>query len=334
MTTILYHYLEVTDADLLLEILDGLLLEDGGDLLLEAYYLGVEFMTTTMFDLTYRVARELGVVLEGTATGGSTTTLIDTSKASKDDDYWNEGSLWVLRDDAGGGAAPEGEWGYISDHDNGSSTTTIATALTIAIANGDRYAVADDEYPLDTIISQINRSLTDMGVITYTDTTTITTADNQTEYTLPTGLSGGALEEVWIQNVDDDADDNRWTIIKNWRVQITSIGTADELILQYQYASGYAIMLVFVAPHPEMYVRTSKLSESIPLANILYPSVLNLLRLKKASTENPKYDTEIVKYEIKVANLLPLPEPSEGARLLTLEAVGTRRSEPDKVYLW
>ena len=289
-------------------------------------------MAYNLFDLTYRVARELNAVSEGTATGGSATTLIDTVYLDQDDDYWNGGTVWVIYDAGAAAAAPEGEWARITNHVSSTKTITCTT-LTAGIAASDLYAVADDEYKRGAIVSQINRSLVDMGEIIYTDTTTITTADDQTEYTLPTGLAAGNLREVWLQGDDDDSDDNRYTLIKNWYVQVTATGTAEELVLQYQYASGYALKLVYVAPHPQMYTRTSKLSETIPLPNILYPSVLNLLRYKKANTENPKYDTEIVKYETKVARLTPLPKPRKQGRLLTLGATGTLDSEPNKVYL-
>ena len=288
-------------------------------------------MTFNLFDLSYRVARELNAVSEGTATGGSTTTLIDTINLTQDDDFWNLGTIWILYDGGGAGAAPEGEWGRISDFANATSVITVPTMT--APAAGDRYAVADDEFTLDTIISQINSSLADMGRMVYTDTTTITTADDQTEYTLPTGLAAGDLRQVWLQGDDDDSDDNRWTRIYNYEIQKSATGTADEIIFQYQYASGYAIKLVYIAPHPEMYLITSELSEMVPLPNILYNSVLNILRYKKANTENPRYDTEIVKYETKVGQLPPLPKPRKRGRLLTLGATGTLDSEPNKVYL-
>lgn len=289
-------------------------------------------MTYNIFDLTYMVARELNVISEGTATGGSTTTLVDTVNLNDDDDFWNLGSMWVIYDSAGASGAPEGEYSRVSDFDSGTSTATFP-AITTAIAAGDRYAIADDEFPLDLLISQISRSLTGMGRIVYTDTTTITTADNQTEYTLPGGLAAGSLREVWLQGEDNDANDNRWTRIYNYEIQRTATGTADEIIFQYQYASGYAVKLVYIAPHPNMYSISSKLSETIPLPNIIYPAVLNCLRYKKRNTENPKYDMQIVKYETLIPVLEPLEEPQKSGKLLTLGAVGTQESEPDKVYL-
>ena len=291
-------------------------------------------MSYNLFDLTYKVARELNQLLEGTATGGSATTLIDTVYLDQDDNYWNGGTIWITYDAGGAAASPEGKWGRITDHDNATTKITFTPTVTDAIVSTDLYAVADKTYPLGQIRSQINRSLVDMGEIIYTDTSTVTIAANKTEYTLPTALAGGDLKEVWIQGEDDDADDNRWVEIRGWRIEVTATGTAEELILPYQYATDLELMLVYIAQHPEMRTRTTKLSETIPLPNILYPSVLNLLRWKRSETGDPKYDIEIVKYETKVSQLNPLPSPPKKSRLLTLEAVGTRRSEPDKVYLW
>jgi len=290
-------------------------------------------MSYNLFDLSFRVARELNVLMEGTATGGSATTVEDSVYLTQDDDFWNGGTVWITYDAGGAAASPEGKWGRITDYDKTTYKITFTPTVTDAIVATDLYAVADDEFPRDTIVSQINRSLSDMGRIVYTDTTTLDTADSQTEYTLP-DIAGGDLKEVWLQGDDDDADDNRWTIINNWYVQITATGTEQELVLPYQYAAGYGLKLVYIAPHPELRLYTDKLSETVPLNNIVYPAVLNLLRFKKQATENPKYDTQIVKYETLVAQLPPLPTPRKKGRLLTLGAVGELESEPNKVYLW
>ena len=62
-------------------------------------------MTYTLANLTYRTARELDIVYEGTATGGSDTTLIDTNQLDQANDYWNDGTVWILEDAGGAGAA-------------------------------------------------------------------------------------------------------------------------------------------------------------------------------------------------------------------------------------
>lgn len=53
-------------------------------------------MANTLFDLVWRCMVELGTARTGTATGGSETTLIDTNGLKLvDNDYFNEGSLFI-----------------------------------------------------------------------------------------------------------------------------------------------------------------------------------------------------------------------------------------------
>ena len=51
-------------------------------------------MTYTLGELTYRAAREIEDVREGVATGGSTTTIVDSNNRTEHDDYWNGGTAW------------------------------------------------------------------------------------------------------------------------------------------------------------------------------------------------------------------------------------------------
>ena len=133
-------------------------------------------MSYNLFDLTLRVARALNAVEEGIATSGDTTSLIDSNNLTQDDDFWNGGTAWIIQDSAGAGAAPEGEYSIINDFANATGDATLRSTLSAGIASGDRYAIADNEYPLNDIISQINAALDDMGPVVFTDTTSITIA--------------------------------------------------------------------------------------------------------------------------------------------------------------
>ncbi len=258
-------------------------------------------MTIKLFDLTYRTARELGYLDEGVATGGSTTTLIDTKDRTEDDDYWNGGTVWIILDYAGAGAAPELECSIVSDFVNSTGTVTLRDAVTVAIASGDRYAIASDWVPLHIIISKINQALMDMGVIPYTDSTTITIAANQTEYTLPRAAHQ-ELTQVWIQ-YDTDTNDNEWEEVLNWRVQANSIGSAATLILPYQYTSGYKIMLVYNAVHPELYMYGDNLSDAIPIERVVYPAIRDCFLWLKQRTRRTDWDNDIGRWEARAENV-------------------------------
>lgn len=275
-------------------------------------------MTITLFDLTYELARLLGTVQEGTATGGSTTTLIDTVERTEDDDYWNGGTVFIKYDAGGAGAAPEKEYSYISDHVSSTSTLTLRSTLTAAIGAGDEYAVATQRYPLNILIQKINQVL---GRVDKVDITSITTADEQLEYNLPTDVLN--LKQVWIAT-ESDANANYWQRVYDYDVQRTAVGTADKLVFMRQMATGYAVKLVYTSIHSVMRVSTDKLDESVHKQHIINNAAVACLLWRKskvgdsdesvndllnyyqnlAAKEDLEYNQEIPKKTAKTINLV------------------------------
>lgn len=224
-------------------------------------------MTLTLFDLTYRTARELGAVMEGTATGGTATTIIDTVNLTQAEHYWKGGTAWILYDAGGAGASPQGRYGSVTAFDSVTYTLTI-TSVTTAVAAGDRYAVAKSIYPLGALISAVNRALSEIR-IPVVDTTTVDTAVNQSEYTLPIAANLD-LRQVWIQNRLSDADDNQWSELHNWYVQRVATGSADLLVFPYQLTSGYDIKIVYASPHTELHAYSDKLADMVDYRRVVY----------------------------------------------------------------
>src|SRR5512135_3861498 len=117
----------------------------------------------TLFDLTYRVARELGAVVEGTVTSGTTTTTLDNIglKDRYQDKHFTAGTIWILPPSSGTYLAPQGELARIT----GFTAVTGSinhNAFTVAASAGMRYAVANAEYTKDNIISNINKVLSEI----------------------------------------------------------------------------------------------------------------------------------------------------------------------------
>ena len=231
-------------------------------------------MTKNLFDLTYELATELGIVIESTATGGSTTTLIDTVILTEADDHWNKGTVWILKDSAGASALPEGQYAVISDFDNGTNTATIGTIT--AVASGDTYAITDRKYTLGDLITAINRAIRDIGYIPVTDTTTIDTATAQTEYSLPIAANHD-LRTVEIETNISDSDDNQFVPI-GFDIQYTAVGTADLLVFRRQPPYPRDVKLVYMSPHVKLVDYDDKLSESVPYERVIYRAAANAMR--------------------------------------------------------
>jgi hypothetical protein len=252
-------------------------------------------MGKTLFDLTYELATALGVVNEGVATGGSTSSLIDTVELTQDDDFWNGGSAWVLYDAGGAGAAPQGEYSVVSDFTASSDTAALRSTLTAAIASGDRYAVARKRYPLNILISKINEVLLSIP-IEKTDTTTITIASGQTEYSLPSDVWD--LKQVLAPAVGE-TNDNRWQELNDWEVQKSATGTANVLVLGRQFATDTDLKLVYLTYHQTLRAATDKLDDTIHADRVIYNAAVGCLLWRKAKVgESDASLNELLNYLI------------------------------------
>lgn len=240
-------------------------------------------MSYTLFDLSYRTARRLQIITEGIATAGAVGSLTDTVGLQNVfvDDYFIRGGLWLLYDAAGAGAAPQGEYARISDFVKTTGVVSLAANLTQAIAAGDRYAISRPTYAFDLIISKINEALAAIPV-PVTDITSVTTAIDQTEYSLPAAfLDEGGLE-VWIQRYTGDANDNRWVKWHPWYIQDPGTGNQKLLVMHTQPPYAYALKLVYWIPHPPLYVNSDKLRESVDLNRVIVDAAYRCMLWKKS----------------------------------------------------
>jgi|SRR5688572_16668772 len=255
-------------------------------------------MGKTLFDLTLDLARLLNSVQEGVATGGSTTTIVDTVERVEDDDYWNGGTAWITYDAGGLGAAPQGEYSFISDFTASSDTVTLRSTLTAAVAANDRYAISNVRYPLHLLIQKINEAF---GVIEKTDTSTVVIAAEQTEYSLPADVL--ELKEVYI-GATDDTDDNRWEKIYDWYTQKSATGTANKIVFMRQHATDSAVKLVSLAYHSTLRASSDKLDDTIHWKKIVYNAAVACLLWRKAKVGDS---------DLSVNDLLNIYQPMAAA---------------------
>ncbi len=252
----------------------------------------------TLFDITYRLARALGVMYEGVATGGSTTTIADTVERIEADDFFNRGTAWITYDAAGAGAAPQGEYSLISDYAQTGGVLTLRTTLTAAVASGDRYAVARTRYPLHLLIQKVNETF---GVIEKTDISTITTAADQTEYSLPSDVL--ELKEVYIQTNLSDTDDYGWQKLYDWDIQKSATGTANKIVFPRQLPTGYLLKLVYLTYHQVLRVATDKLDDTIHIDKVVYNAAVGCLLWRKAKVgESDTSLNDLLNYYQNMAN--------------------------------
>ena len=247
-----------------------------------------------MFDLTLRLAMKLGTFREGLATAGTDTThTTDTSRVEGDDTF-NGGTLWVIWDADGADAAPQGEWARVTDFVKSTGVITH-DALTAATAAGDRYGISTGRYPLDVLKSAINSVLIEYKQVLY-DTTSLDTVNQQSELTLPAGITGANLVQVYAQT-NDDADDNRWVPI-NYHVLEAATGSQHTLVIDSRnVSSDVDLMLEYTNYINPLYNADDEVDPVVPVVAILPQAAYQaeLIRQRTFGSES-KLDIAMLKH--------------------------------------
>ena len=227
--------------------------------------------SASAFQLTHllqRVYRRLKVSRASTATGGSSTTLVDSTLAdflgdANEDDQLNGGTIIIIKDAGGAGAAPEGEFGRITDY---ASSGTITWAPSTAPTAGDVYMFAGKDFPILDMIEIVNDALTSdyVGGGLVNINTSLITAALQTEYTLPsTQIDAQSILSVEIQTRLNDSNDNQYVPLPDYKIVPSGTpGTAGTLVIP-QLAAGYTIRLKWPGTHARVSTYADYISESL-----------------------------------------------------------------------
>jgi hypothetical protein len=238
---------------------------------------------TTLADILYDVYTELGEFRSGVATGGSTTTVVDSSLA-KDygTDEFKYGTVQVEWDAGDADAAPQAEIREITGFAPSSGTITVGTAFTIAPATGDRYALASNEYPMNDVIRIVNQALRRLGDVPLVDSS-ITSATGTGEYALPSGVDPDKVRKIWVQSWTDDADDNAWYEVLDWYVKP---GATYELVFRSQPDSSKTLHIQYMGRHPNMWALSDTLKTTVHPNLIVAEAVYRAFKWKRRSTNN------------------------------------------------
>lgn len=196
----------------------------------------------TLIEAALRVVKRVGPVYYGTATGGSTTTLIDTLNTEQQG-YFDDGVIWLLT-----GSNP-GEWVDVLSFGNG--TFTFKSAVTPTIAAGDKYACITQKYwgRMD-LRSAVNEACKSISKIFTSDATLVVVAD-QEEYTLPTGVSDVRRVEV----AENATSPYSYTTNAYWKEDNGTLRFHPDHIPDQ--AAGNKIRVWYAATHPDLDDTTS-----------------------------------------------------------------------------
>jgi hypothetical protein len=219
-------------------------------------------MAYTLSDLLQASYRKLGQLNTSTATGGSTSSIVDTKLINTSaDDSWKDGVAFLST--TTDGLAPQGEYKRISAFAASTGTLTLESTVTATVGSGDVFGYCNSFYPLQTMIQIANDALAYYGDILLTDTTSITTAASQTEYTVPVTLKRSTAIRVDMQGITSDANDNRWEKLEGWEWIPAAAGSTGLLVLPFQPVIGYKLRVWYRGQHGALTVYNSTIHEEI-----------------------------------------------------------------------
>lgn len=235
---------------------------------------------TIAFDAMLHLAETLNTVEQSEThlvTGTSTTTTLVSTKLTETDDYWNGGTLFITYDAAGSGAAPQNESREITDFVQSTYTVTVSPAFTAAPAIGDKFAIADNEYPRRVLLRALNSALRWYGDIITQDDTSLDTAANTLEYTLPSAAVND-LRQVYIATAKEEP--YQYKPFPFWQVDIGS----GKLKFRIQPEYTYNIRLVYHAPHTPLNSDDDTISPQVDLQSLYFYALAEIYQWKLQST--------------------------------------------------
>jgi hypothetical protein len=229
---------------------------------------------TIAFNALLDLARIVGPATESVATGGSSTTIVDSGLGGSDDE-WNGGTAFIITDAGGASAAPENECGRVSDYVASTGTLTIRTSdLTAAPASGDTYAVC--KVPRHELYQAVNAALRDVGPLAYEDDTTLDTAANTLEYTLPAAARYD-VRQIWIATnttTPYDYQENHY-----WRVILNK--TTYNLIFTAEPPASRNIRIVYCAKHAEVKTASATIDATAPYDYVIWRAAYHTYRRRQ-----------------------------------------------------
>ena len=170
-------------------------------------------MSYTLLQLRQELARSTGGLIQGTATGGSTTTLVDTNLLDSGefaDDHLNGSDIYIT--DTTDDLAPKGEVRYVTDFVQSTGVATVGKAFTAAPGAGDTYDVYL-RYTKDDLDTALMLAVKDWRL-----QTSLTLSSNTAEYALSATALHRAeqVQSVWLRESTDTQE--AYEQVTNWRV--------------------------------------------------------------------------------------------------------------------
>ena len=252
-----------------------------------------------LFDITLELSKVLQYTVEAVATGGSSTTLVD-SRRREAQDYFRSGTLWFK---AMKTSIEVDDW-IPGTFTHGANILSVAKDL---------YAAAGQDYPRWLLVQKINEALQEM--LLASENVSLTTAAYQERYPLPDGVYNLKRVEV----AEESTDPFGYTPNLNWQ----EVG--GELVFDAWHApveNDLTIRITYQPRHTQLTEDADVISDRIPIMHLVWRAAALALRWRQGRIrmDDPEqlrqYNDAIVNAERK-AGLWPVPTTPRDPHLAT-----------------
>ena len=214
-------------------------------------------MTLILGQLLESVFREIHAdIVDGVATGGSATTIVDTGLTSRPftENRFKDWIAFISR--STDGASPQSKYGIATAYVKSTGTITIPT-VTDSVQSGDEYALCKPDIPLYTLIKLCNDGLNDLFYAAVD--TSLTTISSTLRYTLPVASKVLKPYNIYLR----DPENFITYEIPNWTVETAAPGSAEKLVFASYPLSDMTIVIDYKSLHPQLTAYNSSVSEKI-----------------------------------------------------------------------
>lgn len=254
-------------------------------------------MSITLSELLQSVVSEMGLLQVSTVTeGGSQTVIVDEDQELIHGmpDAWKGGTIFIIRDAGGSGAAPEGEFSVISAYNDNTGTFTF-DALSSSVPSDSVYGYVSSEFPLQQMIVLANRGLREnLPMLPFYDRTTLETVADQREYTGAAVWQHPKPVSVEIETITNDTYRKGWRSIHNFSYEPPSTaGGQGTLILHDDWPSGRELRVGYYDYHEKLYAHDDYVDSRISRNVAKWSVVLAAWRWKRGQGGGVGWEDEI-----------------------------------------
>lgn len=232
-------------------------------------------MSVTLATARQEVSKRCDEFIAGTATGGTTTTLIDTNKLTHADDYWAEATVLLTS------GTNNGLERRISAFAASTSTCTLYSAATAAIANNDTYELRRRFSVSEYIDLAINRAI-NIAAPDFREHVRVDVTVTSEDYDYPVPISSNPdimnMGLIAVEYGDTSLNATKplarlpaslYEITEDYVAGATN-ANVKTIVLKFNPFTGHTLRLIFDGPLANVSSSTDRIKLDLPELEFLY----------------------------------------------------------------